>query len=287
MIIDLPLNIQKSVRKYEVITVNGLELAPVLVREWDEFLIAQPALEVLHQTLPVRLMRVPLLSALYQMDFEAGTNGEETNGLFARALLALALSLRLGTGRSAQDRVRMFQIVFDPKVPSNLKKLMFVDNAGKVREILPAHFQLLRQIIAAQNGVRLESDKANPEIIKAEQKLASKSTMGINADVGDLIAAVAALSNVDESEIDEWPILKLHKRATAYRRIIDYAVNSLGEMNGVSWKGGNPVPHPFFEKIETVSGILTPLGESGSSSIGISSSLPKAEQEAMGIPRSL
>ena len=101
-----------------------------------------------------------------------------------------------------------------------------------------------------------------------------------------MISAVAALSHVDEKQIDDWPILKLHKRATAYKRMIDYAVCAISEMNGVTWKSGNPAPHPFFEKIETV-GILTPLGESGNTNIGISNSLPEDKRQAMSITQSL
>ena len=258
---ELPLNIQKDIRRYHPVKTDGLTLYPVLVREYTEFAIARPALEVMQQSFPVALMRVPLLAALYQMDIEAAAAGEIPAGLFARALLVLALSLRLGEGQDINARMQQFRMAFDPKNPATLLCLRFMDNDGEEKEITPTLFQKLRPIIAAQNGVKIEDDDANPDIVKARKDMAAAAGGNIDANVDDLISAVSALSHADESEIDEWPILKLEKTARAYERVLGYIVCGISEGSGASWKTGNPTPHPFFARSDDGTGLFAPLGE--------------------------
>lgn len=257
---ELPISIQKAASRYKPIEADGLTLYPVAVKDYDIFLMTRPALEVMHQSLPVALMRVPLLSALYQMDFEAVCEGKPVVGLFSRAILGLALSLRLGEDRPIEERTNLFHIAVDPEHPERLMRLQFFDEDGKEREITPVQYAKLRRIIAAQNGVKLESDMANPDIVKAEKDKASAGDIQLDANIDDWINAVSAISGVSEEEIDEWPILKFQRRSESFRRILDYIVCGVGECSGTTWKGGNPTPHPFFAKLKTGSGILTALG---------------------------
>lgn len=258
---ELPLTIKRSIRRYEPIQTDGLTLYPVLVKEYELFLMARPALEVMQQSLPVALMRVPLLSALYQMDYEAALERKAPTGLFSRALLILALSLRLGEGQDAAERIGQFRLAADPKEPTTLLRLIFTDADGNEKEIRPVQYQTLRQIIAAQNGVTLESDLANPDIVKAKKNLSGANAVPLNATVDDMIAGVSALSGAEEAEIEEWPILKLDTRMTAYRRLIDYIICGIGEVNGTTWKGGNPTPHPFFARADNGAGLFSVIGE--------------------------
>ena len=247
---DLPILIQKSIRRYEPVTVDGLTLWPVLVKEYDDFLVARVALEVLHQSLPVRFLRMPLLSALYKMDYEAGQNGEPMPGLFSVALLGLALSLRLGEGDDTKRRLERFQISVDRDDPATLKRLRFIDDDGEEKIIEPARYGELRRIIAAQNGVKLESDRADPDLVQAEKDLAELNGVNLDASVEALVSGVAALAGVDETEIDEWPILKLQRRQESYQRVLNYLICGFGQVNGTTWKGGNPHPSPFFDKAD-------------------------------------
>lgn len=247
---ELPFSIKRAANRYETIEIEGIELRPVLVKEYDNFLIARPALEVLQQSFPVRFLRMPLLSALYQMDFESASNGEIPTGLFSRALLCLALSLRLGEGMDMATRLGMFQVVADREKPEELIGLRFVDGDGQTKEISPTLFQRIRPIIAAQNGVKIESDKADPDLVQAEKDLAEMNGVSLNATVEDLISGIAALSGTDEREIDEWPILKLDRRRLSFQRILDYMICGFGQVNGTTWKGGNPHPSPFFDRSE-------------------------------------
>lgn len=247
---DLPILIQKSIRRYEPVTVDGLTLWPVKVREYDDFLMARVALEVLHQSLPVRFLRMPLLSALYAMDYEARVSGEPMTGLFSVALLGLALSLRLGEGEAPEERMGRFRIAVDRNDPSKLLRLRFIDADGAEKEIEPRRYGDLRRIIAAQNGVKLESDRADPDLVQAEKDLADMNGISLDATVEDLISGVAALAGVDEAEIEDWPILKLQRRQTSYQRTLDYLICGIGQVSGTTWKGGNPHPSPFFDRLD-------------------------------------
>lgn len=280
---QLPINIQKSVDRYKPIKVDGLTLYPVLVENYELFLAARPALEVLHQSLPVAMMRLPLLSALYRMDYEAILNGETPSGLFSRALLALALSLRLGEGKEAAERMQTIRFSPDREDPSKLLCLRFADENGEEKEIAPAQFKLLREIIAAQNGVELESDKANPDLVRAKKDMLSTVAPALDARIEDLICAVSALSGVAEEEIDRWPILKLQRRAESYERMMGYIVCGFGEVNGTTWKGGNPHPHPFFRKMPS-GDMLTELGKRAD---GTTAAPPKAAREVQSITHNL
>lgn len=258
---ELPLVIQKSVRKYEKIETDGLTLFPILVKNYEMFLIAKPALEVLHQSLPVRFLRMPLLSALYQMDLEAAVNGETPSGLFSRAILILALALRLGEGRDIEERMKALRVEVDRDEPTRLLCLRFTDAEGEEKKIVPAQYQNLRQIIGAQNGVRIESDRADPDLVQAEKDLAEMQGEPLDVNIDDLISAAAALTGTDEADIEEWPILKLVRRQKSFQRLLDYMICGIGQVNGTTWKGGNPHPSPFFDRAEKGFGPHMALGD--------------------------
>lgn len=265
--IELPISIQKAAARYKTIEKYGLKLYPVLVKDYELFLTARPAIEVMHQSLPLALMRMPLLAALYQMDFEAIRNGETPSGLFSRAILALALSLRLGEGLELEERLQLFRVALNRDDPSQLERVEYSDESGEKKSILPAQFAEIRLIIAAQNGVEIESEQANPDLVQAEKDMAEANAIKLEASVETWISAISALSGADEDEIDEWPILKLQRRSEAYRRILDYLVCGFGEVNGTTWKGGNPTPHPFFPRAARGLGGLVPLSSLNSGSI--------------------
>lgn len=265
---ELPLHIAQSVRKYKPIVYDGLTLHPVLVDEYETFLIARPAIEVLHQSLPVALVRIPLLSALYQMDFDAVMSGQQPTGLFVRAKLALALALRLGEGQELSERAETLQAIVDGKNPRKLNALRYLDRNGDERRITPSQYKELRRIIAAQNGVKLESDDANPDIVKAKKDMASSGGMELDANIDDLVSAISALTQTDEEKIYRWPILKLEKQRLAFERVLTYIVCGISEGSGATWKNGNPVPHPFFARLNNNGALFSTLdGQSGGNKV--------------------
>ena len=101
--------IQRACRRYEEIETDGLVLHPITVEEIEEFELARPGIDIVQQSLPVTYAAMPLLAALYRMEYDAIQAGEAGIGLFPRALLMLALSLRLGRGLGPEKRARMFR----------------------------------------------------------------------------------------------------------------------------------------------------------------------------------
>lgn len=257
---ELSLAVKKAVRTYKAIETDGVTLYPIPVSRWDEFALARPALELMQQTLPVKYISMPLLSAYYAMDYEAVETESLPTGLFGRALLLLSLALRLGRdGEGAEQMVRHFRMRVDESDPSKLAAVEFSQDGETMQRITPVQFARLREIIAAQNGVELIGADANPELVEAERDIADQKSAKLSGDFGELFAAVAALSHEDEETIMEWPIKKFMDRKDAYARVLVYLVCGVSEANGAKWKGGNPCPSPFFSRLRQGSGSLIAL----------------------------
>jgi hypothetical protein len=225
---------------------EGLIFYPVLVEEYEEFLTAKAAIEFMHQRLPRVFLNMPLLQAYFALDSQSVADEQLPTGLMARAVLFLALSLRLGQGLPVDKRIALFR----PRVDANgrLKSLMFSPDGEEICEITPAKFQRLRPILAAQNGLEIPPDDANPELVDAEKEIAAKKAPDLDVNPESLISTVAALSGADEKEIYDWPIAKLQSRQRALHRTLDYIICGVGEAQGTKWKKGNPVPNPFFDR---------------------------------------
>lgn len=245
---ELPLNIQRSIGRYEPIETEGLTLYPFRVENYYEYLAARPALDFMQQSLPVRLMSVPLLEAYFRID-----TGQEQdvkpNGLFMSALLALSLALRLMPQGTIEEQIRKINPIVDNSDPPRLKHLKFIKDGTEVMTITPVQFQRLRPIIAAQNGITLESETANPELVQADRDLAEAKAPKLDASLEALVSASSLVTGCDESEVYQWAILKMNNRLSSAKRILDYVVCGIGESQGTKWKGGNPYPHPWFNRL--------------------------------------
>lgn len=258
---ELTPNIKKRIRRYLPVETEGLTLYPVTMAEREEFEYARPALDLVQQSLPVTYAAMPLLSAYYKMEYEAAQNGEENVGLFAMALLALALSLRLGTGLTPEERLRRFRIRVDAEDRSRLAAVEFWQDGEELHSVTPVQFQRLRAIMAAQNGVELTSEDANPELVEAQRELLEMGGASLSGDFAQRMATVCALCRVDEETVDAWPILKFKTMAAAWQRIVGFAVCAVAQAQGTQWKGGNPYPSMFYERTDHSNGALRPMNE--------------------------
>ena len=258
---ELPVEIERAVRRFEPIFAEGLTLYPVRVKEYDAWCVAKDAVEALQQAFPARLMSMPILSAMYRMDLEAMRDGTDVPGLFPRALLALALSLRLWEGRKPEERVKAFRIEADAKDPGRLLSVRCTLNGEEMVKITPIQFQRIRPILAAQNGAERYADDANPELVQAEREMAELNGPKLDLSIEDMQNFVAAWTGADERTTDEWPILKLFRRAEGLKRPLDYLICGIGETQGTKWKGGNPAPHPCFARKKEGSAALRSIEE--------------------------
>lgn len=240
--------IKTACRRYEEIETDGLVLYPILVEEMEVFEMARPGMEIVQQSLPVAYAAMPLLAALYRMEYDAMQRGEAGIGLLPRALLMLALSLRLGRGLEPGKRTGMLRCKVDPADMGCLKAVEFTVDGEEVHRITPVQFQRLREIIAAQNGIRLAPPEANPELIEAQKELVQMNGAALSGDLYERISTVAALEHVEEADIDRWPVLKLQDKTKTWQRIVGYAVCAAAEAQGTTWKNGNPYPSLFYER---------------------------------------
>lgn len=273
---EIPFHIKEKIETYEPVEIDGLTLHPIKVREYRWFQNAQPAIDCIQQSFPVRFLSMPLLSAYFAMDYESHEKGEPASGLFSRAVLFLVLSLRYQEDKEMEDRLTSFgeAIKVSPDDPSQLKAIEF-ELDGEVRRITPIQFQRLRPILAAQNGIELVSDDANPELVEAELDIAQQNGPELKRTVESLISSVAALSHTEEREIMDWPILKLYNRKRAWDRAFGFLLYGFAECSGAKFKGGNPVPSVFYDKANRESTSLVEVSSvTGGKSVQVSETAP-------------
>lgn len=252
----LPERIQKAVNRYKPVSVEGITFYPILMDEFDEFAKTLPVLEFLPQSLPVALAKMPLLEAFNTIELtniwlkenEPEKIAEPIFEPIKLSALLLILALRLGRGEKTEERLERCWIDYTGET---FKGLVLRGNDGEAIEITPRLFQRLRPILAAQNGVEMESENANPEIIKAEQQIAAQRTPKLKPDPVSRISWVAYKCGVGEDEIYSWPIAKFSRRERVIRIDENFLACQIGQMSGmVDWKksGGPPFPHPYLER---------------------------------------
>ena len=244
---DLSLEMAKAVRRFEPIETEGLTLYPIQVKDIDEFTTARPAIEFMQQSLPVAMLSKPLLQSYYTLELDAAKNGQPGSGLFYKCILFLLLAMRVGNGLPSEKRIELVDLELQANDPTRLKSVLIFVN-GEVKRITPMQFQRLRPILAAQNGIELVSENANPELVQAERDLAEMNAPKLQYRVETLKATIATFSGADEADMEEWPILKLLLRRDAVQRLAGYITCSFAEAQGGKWKHGNPFPSPLYDR---------------------------------------
>ena len=252
-------SIRRTVARYDPVEAEGLSLHPILVGEYESFLKARPAIAFLPRSLPVQYLSEPLLSAFYRMEYDAIQAGETPQGLLYRCILFLALSLGVGKGLAEEERVGRFRLTVDPENPARLMRLETTTDEGEPVKITPVQFQRLRPILAVQNGIDLPSDDANPDLVEAEREIAAQKGPKLDVSVETLVSSVALFTGTDEADIYRWPVLKLERRREAISRALHFLVCGIGEASGGRFKGGNPCPSPFFDRVSDESVALVSL----------------------------
>ena len=65
---EIPTKYLKQIRRYEPVEMDGLRFYPILVEEYEEYLMARSAIEFMQQSLPRALVNSPILQAYYALD---------------------------------------------------------------------------------------------------------------------------------------------------------------------------------------------------------------------------
>ena len=249
----LPLSMVQAVSQYEPIWAEGLRLFPIRVREFETFSMARAAIEFMQQSLPVALMSKPLLQAFYTLEFEAAAQGKPSVGLLYQSILFLILAMRVGEDKETGERMKYARICPKESDPRVLDAII-IGNERRTLRVTPVQFQRIRPILAAQNGIELVSENANPELVQAERDLAEMNAPKLDYRLESMMASIALVSGADEAEMYDWPILKLMRRKEALQRMMGYLVCGVAEAQGAKWKGRNPFPSPLFSKEDNGSG---------------------------------
>lgn len=244
---EIPYTIQRQIDTFQPIQVEGLTLHPVKVKDHGVFAACSHALAFAQRRLPVAMWSKPLLAAFFELDCQKLADGEPAAGLFAAVVTLIHMAVfpdesiedSLGAGK--------LSILTDSAEPTKLRGIRVVSDDGEVL-ITPAKFQMIRRYIAAQNGVEIPPDGANPEILDADAEAMADQARDMDISTAHMITAVSALEHVSEAEIGEWALLRLDRHADAHRKILDYLLFGFAATQGAFRAGGNPVPHPWFPK---------------------------------------
>lgn len=262
---DLPFSIQEKIDRYEPINTGGITTYPIRVKQLRLFAFCTPVLDFIQQSLPVALLSIPLLDAFYKLDMDELKKTGQVKGLISASVLLLGLALRLGDGLEPGDIAEMAVPLPKKDDPDRLDGIAFYppDGAEPVF-ITPILFSKLRKIIAAQNGVELVSETANPEIIAAERLMAQNHADELEPSLPDKVIFASQATGTPEEEIYDWPILKMERHVAVYKRTLDYSALLTAEASGmVQFKGGNPVPSPYFARRKDALASMQSIGSVG------------------------
>lgn len=247
---DLSAYIRRRADRYLPIEEAGVTLYPILVADLELFESTRPALEFMHQILPVEMMQIPLLTALYQLEMSFQIQGKKEFDLFTKSVLLLTLALRLGPDDEEESvRIARCRVEFNEKNPFELTCLRFRRDEGGEILITPQAYEKIRHIIAAQNGAEIQPYDANPKLIIAERQILAERMPDLKRDPAKKIAWVAAKSGVDDETVFGWPILKFERRAEVLQLEINYLIYGVASTVGlVKFENGNPCPSPYFAR---------------------------------------
>lgn len=248
--------VEVKVRKGEMITVCGLNLYPIMMTDYEEFLYCKDALSMRQTSFPVKYLSKNYLSAIYGMEMDSIRETKKPTGIFAKIINLLCLSLRIGEDRDKIIR----RAIFYRKGTNELDHLAFPSD-GEIVTITPRDFSLqVRPILAAQNGIELPKEMQNIDLVRSYEYLKQQKANAakkMNVNIGDLISSVAFQSKIREREICDWTVLEFEQRRKAIERDKRYTMYGQAELSGmVSFKNGNPAPSWEYDVLDDSLGTM-------------------------------
>lgn len=244
-----------AIRLNKPIEACGLTFYPITMANYEDFVACKDAWTLRLGTLPVKFQTKDFLSAIFALEQDANRS-EATLGLFQRVLKMLHLSLRIGCDISMQN----LQIYTRTQHSEVVLSHLVINQDGKIVKIVPRDFSfVIRPLIAEQNGLELPNEQDNIELVRdAELKKALQSSnIKLKENTDDLIASVAYLSGITESDINSWTVREFGNRIRAIERDKRYMMCGQAEMSGmVSFKNGNPAPSWCFDILDETLGTV-------------------------------
>lgn len=228
--------------------VNGIEIHPIQMAFYSEWLTHKRALILRQSTLPAAFAIMPYLSALHAMDC-----AYKTSFLYdTLQILSMATRRPMGcfTVYAAQDDV------------TKLSHILFNDG-DTIAKITPQTFPELRSAIADQNGEELPDEGDNLELIEAENDiLSANASAQLDVDADKLITSVAYQYRKQKKELAAWSIREFEEARRAIERDKNHMICAIAEkMPMFKWAKGNPCPSWCFDKLRTGSIALESMGD--------------------------
>lgn len=257
-----------AVRTAQPIKKCGLTLYPIMMRDYDEFILCKDALAIMQSSLPAAYLAMDFLSALFAFALdevsspETAQHSPEKTAAFQRVLRLLYLALR---STDTIDDISK-NIVYTQKNERTAIAHIKIHQNEETIELTPSVFSgIIRPLIAYQNGIELPDERDNPDLIKELKKYQnSDDSVNLRVNADDLISSVAYQSKVTETEIiSTWTVRQFEYRVRAIERDKRYSLCGAAEMSGfASFEKGNPHPSWCYDVDADMPG-TTSLSEIG------------------------
>lgn len=227
--------------------VQGLEIHPIQMAFYSEWLAFKRALTLRQSTLPAAFAIMPYLSALHAMDCAYHTS------FIYDTIQLLAIAVR----RPPQ----CFQCYALQSDVSKLSHILFNDGENVVK-ITPQNYPAIRAAIAEQNGEELPDEGDNVELIEAENDiLSANSSYQLDMDINKLIASVAYQYRKQKKELATWSIREFEEARRTIERDKNHMICAIAEKIPMfKWTKGNPCPSWCFDKLRNGSVALESMG---------------------------
>lgn len=252
------------IRRGEPIRECGLDLFPITMDHYEDFIQCKDALTLRLSSLPVRFVSMDYLSAIFALELEAIRNGTSgsAGGFFFRLMRLFGLSLRIEVSAELLNDCVFYRA--DGKENITIDHLELTqtgaDGNPNTATVTPFQFSsILRPLIAAQNQIVLPDESENADLVDAYEmkKQIENKGVALKTDLDDLVSSVAYLSGVSDAEIMDWNVRDFENRRRAIERDKRYMLYAQAEMSGmVTFKNGNPYPSWCFDAADDKLGTM-------------------------------
>ena len=252
------------IRRGEPIRECGLDLFPITMDHYEDFIQCKDALTLRLSSLPVRFVSMDYLSAIFALELEAIRNGTSgsAGGFFFRLMRLFGLSLRIEVSAELLNDCVFYRADGQKNITIDHLELTQTGADGNPNTATVTPFQfssILRPLIAAQNQIVLPDESENADLVDAYEmkKQIENKGVALKTDLDDLVSSVAYLSGVSDAEIMDWNVRDFENRRRAIERDKRYMLYAQAEMSGmVTFKNGNPYPSWCFDAADDKLGTM-------------------------------
>lgn len=267
---NMPRERRLRIRRGEPIRECGLDLFPITMDHYEDFIQCKDALCLRLSSLPVRYVSLDYLSAIFALELDAirsGGSGSGAGGFFFRLMRLFGLSLRIEMSAELLNDCVFYRTSGDRSAGEGSISIEYLELTqtgadGETRTVKITPFQFsstIRPLIAAQNQITLPDESENAELVEAYEKKKEIEQRGValKTDLDDLVSSVAYLSGVSDAEIMDWNVRDFENRRRAIERDKNFTLFKQAELGGmVTFKHGNPFPSWCFDAANDTLGTM-------------------------------